>query len=134
MYVEGCVEHGGSSRTYLKVGNTWMHRLILARKLGRALTSDEVTRHTCDNKRCINPDHLIVGSQGDNIRDAFERGLLPVGSQHYAAKLDEDTVRYIRQVYVPRSKVYGTRALARLFSTSQWTISHAIRGLTWRHV
>lgn len=111
-----------------------MHRLVLARKLGRALADGEVTRHTCDNKRCINPAHLIVGSQGDNVHDAFERGLMPVGSQHYAAKLDEDTVRYIRQVYVPRSREYGTRALARLFSTSQWTISHAIRGLTWRHV
>ena len=129
-----CIDHGKPCDGYYKVGNTWLHRIVLAGKLGRTLEGWEVTRHTCDNKRCINPDHLIVGSQGDNVHDAFERGLMPVGSEHYLAKLTEEVVEYIRSVYVPRSRTYGTRALARTFNVSQWTISHAIRGLTWRHV
>lgn len=131
---EDCIDHGKPCDGYYKVGNTWLHRIVLAGKLGRELEEYEVTRHTCDNRRCINPEHLIVGSAGDNVRDAFERGRMPVGSKHYLAKLDEDIVLYLREVYIPRHKIYGTRALARLFNVSQWTISHAIRGLTWRHI
>lgn len=33
-----------------------------------------VVRHKCDNPPCINPDHLEVGTQGDNMQDAWTRG------------------------------------------------------------
>jgi hypothetical protein len=33
-----------------------------------------VVRHTCDNRRCINPDHLIGGTNLDNIQDRHTRG------------------------------------------------------------
>jgi hypothetical protein len=32
------------------------------------------TRHTCDNHWCINPDHILGGTQKDNIQDMWERG------------------------------------------------------------
>ncbi len=38
--------------------------------------------HTCDVKSCINPDHLIVGTHGQNMADARERGLMPKGCAH----------------------------------------------------
>jgi hypothetical protein len=39
----------------------------------RALEPDEVVRHRCDNPPCINPDHLIPGTHGDNARDRVAR-------------------------------------------------------------
>lgn len=33
-----------------------------------------VVRHTCDVRECVNPDHLILGTQKDNIRDMHDRG------------------------------------------------------------
>lgn len=32
-----------------------------------------VCRHCCDVSLCVNPDHLVIGTQGDNVRDMFER-------------------------------------------------------------
>ena len=33
-----------------------------------------VVRHTCDNTQCINPNHLLLGTHADNVRDKMERG------------------------------------------------------------
>lgn len=35
---------------------------------------DSVVRHTCDNRPCVNPGHLVIGSHGDNARDRVSRG------------------------------------------------------------
>ena len=49
-----------------------------------------VVRHTCDNKLCINPDHLILGTYQDNERDSVERGLKALGTDHGLNKLSEE--------------------------------------------
>ena len=75
-----CIDHGkkgnkaGYRSVYVGGGKAnpkydLAHRVALAKELGRALLPDEVARHTCDNPRCVNPKHLVVGSQADNIRD-----------------------------------------------------------------
>lgn len=49
------------------------HRVALALKLGRELGRGEVARHTCDNPPCVRPDHLVPGSQSQNIVDSVDR-------------------------------------------------------------
>lgn len=51
---------------------TGKHRIALQEKLNRILEKGEVCRHKCNNRRCINPDHLQVGSPTDNNIDKLK--------------------------------------------------------------
>lgn len=51
------------------------HRLAL-QLTGEQLNDGDVVMHTCDNPPCVNPAHLLVGTQGDNVRDARDKGRL----------------------------------------------------------
>src|SRR6266702_3699968 len=57
-----------------------------------------ICRHTCDNRPCVNIDHLRDGTHADNARDRMERGRdrHPHGEKHCRAKLTEIDVRQIR--------------------------------------
>jgi hypothetical protein len=53
---------------------TWRtHRLSFHLHKG-PISDDVVVRHSCDVQRCCNPDHLLIGTQLDNLMDSIERG------------------------------------------------------------
>lgn len=58
---------------YPRIGpNIKVHRLLYELKTGEDITG-KVVRHTCDNIRCLNLDHLLLGTPADNNRDRAER-------------------------------------------------------------
>lgn len=86
--------------------------------------------HRCDNRRCVNPDHLYVGTRKQNMADCTERGRhnKPRGEGHWCAKLSADEVRVIR---LRRDAGDGVTTLAAVFKVHHSTISRICRR-EWR--
>ena len=89
-----------------------------------------VVRHTCDQKTCVNPGHLIGGTHADNAADRTARGRGAVGVTHGSAKLTEEHVRKIRDLFGHVSQ----RDIAKQFGVGLTTISDIFTKTTWRHL
>lgn len=86
--------------------------------------------HRCDNPPCVNPDHLFLGTQLDNMRDRDAKGRVRHGDQHVAARLTAEKVRRIRALYA--TGAVSHRQLGKLFDVSHVTIGDVLEGKTWR--
>lgn len=78
--MSACILHAGS-RNSNGYGLVYEHgRCILAHRKawqdanGVEIQPGQVVRHSCDNPPCVNPDHLSIGTQADNMRDMWARG------------------------------------------------------------
>lgn len=63
------------------------HRFSYALQVG-SIAAGMVICHRCDVRNCVRPDHLFQGTQGDNVRDASEKGRLLTGASHPMRRLD----------------------------------------------
>ena len=92
--------------------------------------------HTCDNPRCVNPDHLFAGTHQDNMNGMMSKGrranIYGVDSKN--AKLTNEQVIEIRQRYKPRHPTDGCNAMAREFGVGQMEISRIINRKRWKHL
>ena len=86
--------------------------------------------HSCDNPSCVNPAHLHLGTQADNMREKMERGRSPSGEAHGRAKLISKQVDQIRSSYA--SGGVTKKQLADRFEVSRRQISDIVNGKSWK--
>lgn len=89
--------------------------------------------HRCDNPPCVDPRHLILGTQVENWEDMRSKGRQagPVGSRNNKAKLQDLDVTRIRAL-----RRMGVRVvdLAQVFGITPGAVSHIVTHRTWRHI
>lgn len=83
----------------------------------------QIVRHSCDNPGCINPAHLILGTNLDNTVDMLDRG-----RNH--SKLSRADIELIKSMYPQESM----NRLADKFGVTNHTISNIVNGVAWSTV
>jgi len=94
-----------------------------------------VVCHRCDNRRCVNPAHLFLGTVADNVRDMDQKGRRRAcrGEDRRNAKLTEHHVRVIR--YLRDNGVsLSQRRQAEMFGVNHTTIERIGTRREWGHV
>lgn len=90
--------------------------------------------HHCDNRLCVRPDHLFLGTAKENMQDCVRKGRLvhvsAKGEDGGSAKLTWEQVREIRNTYA--SGGISQPALAREYGVVQGTISNILLHKTWK--
>ncbi len=78
-FTDECVDHGqagtkqGYGKTCFRQRQMGLHRAVYWHYSGND-PEGKVVMHSCDNPRCINPKHLTLGTQSDNILDCVSKG------------------------------------------------------------
>lgn len=127
----GCLEWQGarSRKGYGEIGDGKYHQ---AHRAAYALAFGEFelclhVLHRCDNPCCINPEHLFLGTNYDNVLDRMAKGRSSGARRGHNpnAKLTEAQVREIR------ADRRTQKLIARAYGISQSTVSSIKRGATW---
>lgn len=108
------------------------HRVAWMLRHGSMPTPEQKVCHRCDNPRCVNPDHLFLGSQADNARDCVAKGRAnrarQFGETNPVARLTENQVRDIHRDQRQH------REIASAYGVAESTISMIKRGRNWPHI
>ena len=113
-------------------------RYLTAHRAAYIEWKGEITKpmilHTCDNRRCINPDHLYNGTHQDNVRDAVERDRFrrPVGEDHGRAIITNDAAKTIKRLLATTDQT--CRQIADSVGCSRGIVKSISCGQSWRDV
>lgn len=100
------------------------HRVAWFLSRGEKAPTGKFVCHSCDNRRCVNPKHLWLGTPSENTKDAIAKGRFKLPN----VKLTESEVRRIRKLY---TKGITQAELSRMFGVERGTVWNIVHRKTW---
>lgn len=95
------------------------------------IPSGKMVLHSCDNKPCINPSHLFLGTAKDNKHDSMNKDRHAYGSKIGISKLDVDSVSVVRQLL---NEGLTKGQVAKRLGIGRTTVFNIEARNTWRHI
>lgn len=114
-----------------KVGPVSTHRLAWELEHG-PIPEHLGVLHLCDNAKCVNVAHLMLGDQAENMRQMAERRRSARGERHGMSKLTKEDVleaRALRNTFGLSYKLLGD-----VWGLSEAGMRNAIKGRNWNHI
>ena len=105
-----------------------VHRLVYFLSFG-SIPKGIYVCHRCDRPECVNPDHLFLGTQKENINDCRKKGRMSVGEHRPSSKLKEADV-----IYIFTNKTEAKRFIARKFKITPKAVRDIKNGVTWQYL
>jgi len=107
------------------------HRIAWMLINNKILSPNELVCHSCDFPPCVNPKHLFIGTQADNMRDASKKFRLPHGEKNHFAKLNREQAREIKILFLNRIPYADIASQYGVTKSSVWYIGS---GKTWKDI
>lgn len=124
---------GGYGHIHMRGKVLKAHRLSYEEHKG-AIPPDKIVMHLCDNRACVNPAHLVLGSILDNNhdRDNKRRQVAKKGEDHGNAKLTKAGAAEIKALQ--RKQSAERNELANRLGVTPQAVYDVMRGKTWLEV
>lgn len=123
-----CTSHSSTHNGYVvlfhKGKQEHMTRFIMREVLRHPLKDLHVL-HTCDNRWCINPSHLFLGTNQDNIEDRVRKGRSPTGLNHWNGVLSHEDIEKIKAL---RARKATVKEISKLMGVTKSTIYKILEG------
>ncbi len=134
----GCLNNRGYGQVRRK-GKTYLaHRVAYAEHNDVPLDQMRglVIRHKCDTPKCVNPYHLVIGTQKENIGDAIERGRHVPPPRYLGSAVPNSvlTERSVKEIKRRIAQGETLASLGRAFCVSATQIGNIKYGRQWSHV
>lgn len=106
------------------------HRLAYISHYGE-IPDDLLVCHTCDNRACVNVEHLFLGTPQDNMTDMVNKGRSLFGERNPTNKLTEADVMNIRRLYYDGQ---SAKLIAKKYHTTPSYLYNIVWGKVWTHL
>ena len=110
----------------------WLAHRLSWKIAGKKLHSWRKILHKCDNRACVNPDHLFSGTQGDNITDMVQKGRECFGERNGMNKLPTHSVRIIR--LLKKYCDFTNEEIAKFFGVSTGCVLNINANFRWKRL
>lgn len=128
---KGRIEQG-YGRVYFDGRRRYVHQVAWELANDRTIPKGLCILHSCDTEACVNPAHLRLDSQAQNMKQMSERGRSTRGERSVQSKLTEEQVRVIRKI--AGKKRITQREIAVLAGISYGQVRKIVSGERWKHV
>lgn len=133
---DGCKDKAGYGKYQTdwanQLGTTFVHRIAyhLFKEPFLPASRDKVIMHLCDTPACVNPDHLQLGTQLENIKDRDTKGRQKIkrGVENNFAKF---TMKQIEEIHILRLQGNQIKDIAELYECARHTIADILSGKSY---
>jgi hypothetical protein len=126
----GWLDRGGYGYVGYKNKDINIHRFFYAWICGE-IPEGKIIRHTCNNRRCVNPEHFLLGTMWDNSQDMINAGRSMTGIRNAQAVLNENKILYAVELYKNGASLLQAAQQVGVKST---TLHSVLTRKTWKHI